>query len=337
MNIEFYHLKEVLESILCQKGMTLKRSAKCATIFAESTLDGVHSHGINRFPSFVQQIESKVIDIHASPNLDKKLGGLEQWDGQLGPGPLNASFAMGRAITLAQDAGIACVAMRNTNHWMRGGTYGIQAAEAGMIGICWTNTKPNMPVWGGSEPRIGNNPFVISAPGPEYPILLDMSMSLFSYGKMEQYDKKQAKLPFPGGFTEKGELTSDPQVILNNELALPMGNWKGAGLSIMLDLLSTLLSKGKSTHKIGMEQEEYGVSQIFIAINAGNGNEVLVQEILDSITESPMFNPKQNGRYPGMNTLEIRKKQLQEGIYVHEKVWEEIVSLSLPDDLKLHS
>ena len=47
---------------------------------------------------------------------------------------------------------------------MRGGTYGWQAAEAGMIGICFTNTIANMPPWGGIDPRLGNNPLVIAVP-----------------------------------------------------------------------------------------------------------------------------------------------------------------------------
>jgi 3-dehydro-L-gulonate 2-dehydrogenase len=89
---------------------------------------------------------------------------MERWNGKLGMGNLVAKKAMARAIELAGKLGIGCVAVRNTNHWMRGGTYGWQAADAGCIGICWTNTFPNMPAWGGTDPRIGNNPFVLAIP-----------------------------------------------------------------------------------------------------------------------------------------------------------------------------
>ena len=73
---------------------------------------------------------------------------------------------------------------------MRGGTYGLQAARAGCIGICMTNTKPNMPPWGGREAIVGNNPFVIAVPNEPYPFLLDMAMAQFSYGKMEVLDQR---------------------------------------------------------------------------------------------------------------------------------------------------
>lgn len=61
---------------------------------------------------------------------------MERWDGQRGFGPLNARHAMARAVELAHQFGIGMVALGNNNHWMRGGTYGWQAADAGCIGIC---------------------------------------------------------------------------------------------------------------------------------------------------------------------------------------------------------
>ena len=66
----------------------------------------------------------------------------------MGMGPYNAHVAMGRAVELAEEHGMGVVAIRNTNHWQRGGAYGLQAADAGMLGICWTNTTGNMPPWG---------------------------------------------------------------------------------------------------------------------------------------------------------------------------------------------
>ena len=63
-------------------------------------------------------------------------GAMERWDGQRGFGPLNARHAMARAVELAHQFGIGMVALGNNNHWMRGGTYGWQAADAGCIGIC---------------------------------------------------------------------------------------------------------------------------------------------------------------------------------------------------------
>src|ERR1035437_10196348 len=103
---------------------------------------------------------------------------------------------------------MGCVALANTNHWMRGGTYGWQAAEAGAIGICWANTMPNLPPWGGVEPALGNNPLVIAVQRAGEHVVLYMAMSQFSYSTLESYKNQGEMLPVDGGFRSE-EHTSD--------------------------------------------------------------------------------------------------------------------------------
>lgn len=205
MRVPFPELKKQLERVLLGLGFPSNRARDCARLFAETDRDGVYSHGLNRFPRFLEYISKGYVDIHAEPRLVSGMGSLEVWDGCLGPGNLNARMAMARAIDLARLQGIGAVALRNTNHWMRGGSYGWQAAEAGYIGICFTNTIPNMPPWGGKTPTLGNNPLIIAVPRPDgRHVVLDMAMSQYSYGKLEVMGKANKKLPVPGGFDAGG-------------------------------------------------------------------------------------------------------------------------------------
>src|SRR6516165_8057133 len=158
IRIPFEEVQERLTVVLRGLGFTAGRADKCARLFAETTCDGVYTHGINRFSRFVAMVHNGSIDVNAEPVVVSRFGALERWDGRLGPGNLNAFAAMERALALSREHGLGCVALGNTNHWMRGGSYGWQAADAGMVGICWTNTMPNLPPWGGTEPCIGNNP-----------------------------------------------------------------------------------------------------------------------------------------------------------------------------------
>src|SRR5437588_13113534 len=121
-------------------------------------------------------IRRGVIDVHARPVCVERRGALERWDGRRGPGNLNAHDSMERAIELSREHGLGCVALSDTNHWMRGGGYGWQAAEAGVVGICWTNTMPNLPPWGAGEPRLGHNPLVGAGPRPRGPVVLGRGM-----------------------------------------------------------------------------------------------------------------------------------------------------------------
>jgi 3-dehydro-L-gulonate 2-dehydrogenase len=260
-------MKSEFVRVLIKFGFESEKAAKCAEIFTVNSLEGVYSHGVNRFPRFVKNIREGYIIPDAEPELINRFGSLEQWNGNLGPGPLNASFATERVIDLAEGNGIGLLALANTNHWMRGGTYGWQAAKKGFVFISWTNTCPNMPMWGAKDPRLGNNPFVFAVPYGEEAIVLDFAMSQYSYGKMETFRNEGKKLPFPGGYSKGGELTSDPGEILVSWRPLPLGYWKGAGLSLLLDILASILSGGQSTHQIRSCNAEHSVSQVFISIN----------------------------------------------------------------------
>ena len=184
MRIPFETMCQEFLRVLLNKGFSEERAQLCARIFAESSRDGVYSHGLNRFPYFIKNIDEGIIQVQAMPERVGGFGSMERWDGRFGPGPLNAHFCMNRAIELAKEHGMSCVGLRNTTHWMRGGTYGWQAADAGCLAICFTNTSPNMPPWGGAEARIGNNPMVIAVPRQKGHLVLDMATALFSYGKL---------------------------------------------------------------------------------------------------------------------------------------------------------
>src|SRR6266487_2920361 len=158
MNISYEQLQHQFETILLKHGFEKEKAALCANIFAGNSRDGVHSHGLNRFPTFIQHVKDGLINIHAEPEAISRDGATEHWDGHLAPGMYTATFVMQRAIELAKENSIGCVTVKNTNHWMRGGTYGWQAADAGCVGICATNTIANMPPWGSTAPGLGNNP-----------------------------------------------------------------------------------------------------------------------------------------------------------------------------------
>jgi len=329
MRIPYNQLQAEFKRILISLDFTTDKAEKCAAIFASNSLDGVYTHGLNRFPVFVQHVKDNMVKPGAEPTREAGMGAIEQWNGNYGPGMLNAGLCMTRAVELAKDNGIGCVAIKNTNHWMRGGTYGWQAAEAGYIGICFTNTIANLPPWGGLDPRLGNNPLVIAVPRKNGHVVLDMAISQYAVGKLYQYQAKNEALPFPGGYDSEGNLSTDATAILQSQRLLPVGFWKGSGLSLVLDLLATVLSGGNSTAKITATGKEAGISQVFICIKpqSDEHTSALIEEI---IAYTKTSTPEHEGgaiTYPGENTLLTRERNLKEGVLVDEKIWNTVLGL----------
>ena len=323
MIVSYAELAGALERALAAMGLDPDRAQRGARLIADSTRDGVPSHGLNLFPRVATMIRSGAIDPLARPVRVAAHGALERWDGQRGVGALNAYDAMEAAIARARTSGIACVALANTNHWMRGGSYGWQAADAGAIAMCWTNTLPNLPPWGAAAPRIGNNPFVAAVPRAKGHVVLDMAMSQFSYGALALYRARRERLPVAGGFDRDGRLTDDPAAIEASRRPLPIGFWKGSGLSIVLDIVAAALAGGRATHEIATDPEqETGLSQVFIAIDPASMAGGEVDRIADAVIASVQ------ARYPGERALAARNQHLREGIDVDDEAWAFTVRLA---------
>ncbi|HBF38416.1 MAG TPA: 3-dehydro-L-gulonate 2-dehydrogenase [Firmicutes bacterium] len=335
MRVPFETMKAEIKRVLLKAGMTEGKADACARVHTESSRDGVYSHGLNRVARFVDHIQKGWVDVNAEPSLIKQSGMFENYDGNLGPGVLNALFSINRATEVAKEQGIGIVALRNTNHWMRGGTYAWEAAEKGYIGICWTNTESCMPAWGAKNTCLGNNPLCIAIPREKGPIVLDMAMSQYSNGKLQVTRLKNESLPFPGGFDKEGNLTSNPGLIEESQRPLPAGYWKGSGLAMVLDLVVAILSNGLATagiDKLSKGGSCVGCSQIFIAINPylAGGKEFVERTLNETIAQIKSAEPVKEGGaiyFPGELAAKTRKENTEQGIPVDEGIWNELLRL----------
>lgn len=327
MKLSFETLRDKCGSILEKYGFNRESAEQMADIFTETTFDGVFSHGINRFPRFIRDVKAGTVDASAQPGKQFSSPAFEQWDGNLGPGITNALFCTDRAIHLARENGIGCVGLRNTNHWMRGGTYGIRAARSGFLFLGWTNTIPNMPPWEGKSPSLGNNPFIMGIPYRNGPVVLDMAMSLYSYGKLEWHQRKGSELGEFGGYDNHGRLTRNPAEILQSGRILPAGLWKGSAFALVLDLAAAILSGGITSREIGTLKTETALSQVFIVIDPGR---ILTEDQLEALVEQTLnFQAEMNPgtRYPGQRSAGDRLLNRQQGIEIPDALWEELLSL----------
>jgi 3-dehydro-L-gulonate 2-dehydrogenase len=160
-----------------------------------------------------------------------------------------------------------------------------------------------------------------------------MAMSQFSYGTLESYRKRGEMLPVDGGFDADGKLTRDPGAIEQTQRPLPVGYWKGSGLSMVLDMVAATLSLGNATHRLPADPLlETGISQVFLAINpAALGDEpqaaAIADEIAASVHNCKPADASKRVRYPGEQTLRTRAENEKLGLPVEPAVWAEILAM----------
>ena len=318
-----------------ERFLNAQDAKRFAEIFAGNSLDGVYSHGMNRYPRYLSDMESGLCDAKVTQaERVSGLGGLEVWDAHFGVGPLIAQQMAERAIELARTHGIACVALRNNSHWLRAGRYGLMMADAGMMGLCMTNTCMNLVAYGAKEPSTGNNPITIAIPRRAGSLVMDMAVSQYAFGKLEIMAQEGGMLDTPCGYDTDGNLTNDPQKIVESGLMTPMALWKGSALSIMIDLMVSMLSLGRTSLEIGTPADgEKGMSQMFVCMNPAavvdmDKAEAQMEKTIAFLNSLEPKDGVHGVHAPGENLEKTRARNRECGIPVTEDTWQKIVNAS---------
>jgi len=137
-------------------------------------------------------------------------------------------------------------------------------------------------------------------------------------------------MPYDAGFDEDGKLTNDPAQVLKTNRVLPIGMWKGSGLSVMLDLFAGILSGGSLTHEI--PEEERTLSQVFIALDADTyGGREYIDRYAEKLVQDLKTIPEEDRidtiLYPGEGSLAKREDNLKNGVPVDSNIWDKIKKL----------
>ncbi len=239
-------LRVFAESVLTRTGA----GPASAEIVVSSLLDadrrGVHTHGLVRLPSYVDDVRSGRVSLEAKPRLVREGGAVGLIDGGGGFGAVTAIAGMDEAIARAEQHGVGLVVTRGGNHFGAAAFYALRAVERGLIGIAATSTPAVMAPWGGAEARIGNNPLAIAAPAREGapPFVLDFAQSAVSRGRIKLAEAAQEKIPAGWALDSGGRATTDPTRALAGAL-LPFGGYKASGLALAVEVLTGVLAGGE--------------------------------------------------------------------------------------------
>nr|WP_256869064.1 Ldh family oxidoreductase [Sphingobium lactosutens] len=227
--------------LLERSGFTAAEAQEMANLLLWANLRGVDSHGVLRIPRYAEMLKLGLVRSDAQMTELHRTGAICVLDAGRAPGATAMNRAVGVATDLAARFGLGWCSVRGTSHAGAIGYFVQQLADRGLIGIAMTASKPLMTYHGAKGEALSSNPLAIAVPqSQDRPaIILDMSTAAVALGKIMAARDAGKTIPEGWGVDADGAATTDPNAVA---AVLPMAGAKGSGLSLMIEILCSLLA-----------------------------------------------------------------------------------------------
>ncbi len=243
--------------LLAAHGVPAADAAIVATCLVSADLRGVDTHGLARLPAYLDRVRRGLINARPALAPKRVTPVAATLDGENGFGFVVGARAMQEAIAMARESGIGAVAARRSTHFGMAASYVRQALDAGLISLVFSNASPAMPPWGARGALLGTNPFAAGAPaGRHPPFLLDMSPAVAARGKIRRAERRGETIPLGYALDAAGRPTTDPKAALAG-VVLPIGGYKGSGLSMLMDIFGGVISGAGYGGEVGDQYKVY--------------------------------------------------------------------------------
>jgi len=331
-------LTEVLTAILTRAGAEPERARVCAAHLVEANLKGHDSHGVGMAPSYVRSIAAGTLHPNNRGEVIQDHGAVIVVDGRFGLGQAVARETVDLAIARAKTMGIACVALRNSYHIGRIGTYGEQCADAGLVSTHYVNVvghEPTVAPFGGREPRMSTNPYCATIPRADgNHIVLDFATSAIAIGKLRVAHMKGEAAPAGVLVDADGAPTTDTAAFFTSGPRghlLPFGLHKGGGMQIVCELLGGALAGQwtmQSTSDRTLGAAVNNMLSIVIDPDAFGGRaayEAEAEAMIDYIRSTAPSDGLDKVRMPGDPERESKAARLRDGVPIDDNTWADIL------------
>jgi hydroxycarboxylate dehydrogenase B len=303
---------------------------------SDANLAGHDSHGLIRVEQYVKMVRTGEIVPGAPTTVLQETPSMAVLDGGWNFGQVVGRRAVELAMRKAREGGTGTVSVRNANHLGRLGAYPMVAAEAGMLCLATVNNNKRgnlVAPFGGSDGRLATNPIAFACPGPERPILVDITTSVVAEGKVRILKNAGKRAPEGWLMDNQGRPTTDPNDLYTEPRGaiLPFGGpvaHKGFALAIMVDILSGALSGSGcsqgSTGRLGnamfffvAEIERFGPRLDF---------DEQVKALVDHVRASPPAPGFNEIIIPGEPELRQAERRRREGMDVDDETWRQFTA-----------
>jgi LDH2 family malate/lactate/ureidoglycolate dehydrogenase len=215
-----------------------------AELMTRADVNGSEGHGIFRLPQYIRRIKGGAVNVQPNIRIEREAAAMALVHGDNGMGHLVMRFAARLAIEKARTAGVAWVGAKWSNHAGPASLYAMMPLEHDMIGMYYAVGSANhLPPWGGLEMLLSTNPVAVAVPTEkEPPIVLDMATTVAAYGKVKTKAQRGETMPVGWMMDRNGQPLTDPKRA-NEGFLLPIGEYKGYGLALIIGILSGTLNQ----------------------------------------------------------------------------------------------
>lgn len=337
-------LRRLARQIFIAAGCSPEESERIAHYLVLANLTGHDSHGVIRIARYLEWMDKGWLKPGQTPTAIVETDAMVLLEGHYGFGQTLGPRATEIGIRKAKAAGISVVALRHSGHMGRIGDFAEMAAEAGLVSIHFVNVAGSMQVapFGGRERRMGTNPITIGVPLPDRPpLILDFATSTVAEGKAIIAHSGGKPLPEGSLIDENGRLSSDPSVIYGPKRPgqIPhssagrgairaMGEHKGSGLSLMIELLAGALT-GSACAGPPPRPVNNGMLSVYLKPEAFAGRDSFAAEARSYVEFFKSSKPALGSDeivVPGEPERRMRAKRETEGIPLSEEAWNIILA-----------
>ncbi|MBB2943928.1 LDH2 family malate/lactate/ureidoglycolate dehydrogenase [Actinoplanes lutulentus] len=323
-------LRTFTTALFAAAGVSAEHAATISDVLTWASLRGVDSHGASRVPRYLELLDSGEANKAPALAFGSTSPAVAVLDADRAPGPVALTAAADEAISRARASGIGAVGVRRTVHTGAIGYYTSRIADAGLVGIAFVAGMPNMAYPGVKGAAVATSPLSIAVPAPDRPpALLDMATAGIALGKIAQFRNAGKQLPEGTAATADGTPTTDPNLA---KMPLPLGGVKGAGMSLVFELLTSVLVGApilSSFHSDDPQGRVHRQNALILALDPaafGNADEFgpAVAGTLTSLKGLTRADDESEIRYPGEGSAAVAGRRTAEGVPVAAKVWAEI-------------
>lgn len=303
---------------LTAAGTTAANARSLAHATAETEAMGVASHGLAYIPIYCEHVQCGKVDGTATPVVTQPRPAMIAVDAGTGFAHPAIGAGFERLVPLARQTGVAALAIHDSYNCGVLGIHTWQLAEAGLVGLGFTNAPASIAPSGGAKPVIGTNPFSIAAPGPDGPtLMIDQSASTIARSEVMKHHNEGRPIPEGWALDAQGAPTTDPAAVLNGGSMAPSGGYKGVGVGLLVETLAAALTGASlGIHAAPFSGTKGGpprTGQMFIAFDPSAATEAFAER-MTALAEAIGAQP--GARLPGRHRLALRDKALNDGVAV---------------------